>query len=158
MIKTLVARGGVERLVCSSGGNAGHAGGGFHFDSGISTELLKCYSLLSRIIPVATAAQSLGLPCDIFVPTTTLPMMRALLERRGARVVVGGANWNEADAEARKLVSAAKVYIPPFDDELIWQGNSTIIDELVEQLPGAAFPDVIVLSVGGGGVRCVPKT
>ncbi len=70
MIQTLHAQGGVKRLVCSSGGNAGHA--------------------------VATAAEKMGLPADIFVPTTTLPMMVDKLRARGATVTVGGANWNGA--------------------------------------------------------------
>jgi L-serine/L-threonine ammonia-lyase len=101
---------------------------------------------------VATAAQALGLPADIFVPTTTLPMMVDKLRARGATVTVGGANWNEADSGARAVVAAdaSAAYIPPFDHELIWQGNSSIIDELVDDMP--ELPDVIVLSVGGGGL------
>ena len=39
-------------------------------------------------------------------------------------------------------------YIPPFDDEQIFNGNATIVTELTSQ------PDVIVCSVGGGGLLC----
>ncbi len=43
------------------------------------------------------------------------------------------------------------LYVSPFDHPLIWQGHSTLIDEIVEEI-GA--PDAIVLSVGGGGLLC----
>jgi L-serine/L-threonine ammonia-lyase len=126
MIQTLNSGGNVTRLVCSSGGNAGHA--------------------------VATAAQVLGLPADIFVPVSTLPMMVDKLRARGANVTVVGANWNEADSEARKFLStdSSFAYIPPFDHELIWRGNSSIVDEIVSDFD--VLPDTIVLSVGGGGL------
>jgi L-serine/L-threonine ammonia-lyase len=128
MIQTLVDAGNVSRLICSSGGNAGHA--------------------------VATAAQKLGLPADVFVPSTTLPLMREKIAARGANVIVSGANWNEADAEARRKLAAdpGARYIPPFDDPLIWEGNSTLIDELVASCTADTLPSVIVLSVGGGGL------
>jgi L-serine/L-threonine ammonia-lyase len=45
----------------------------------------------------------------------------------------------------------AGVYVPPFDHEDIWEGNSHIVDELQEQLRGAV-PDVFICSVGGGGL------
>jgi hypothetical protein len=128
MIQTLIDAGSVSRLICSSGGNAGHA--------------------------VATAAQKLGLPADVFVPSTTLPLMREKIAARGANVIVSGANWNEADAEARRQLAAdpGARYIPPFDDPLIWDGNSTLIDELVAASTADTLPSVIVLSVGGGGL------
>ena len=55
-----------------------------------------------------------------------------------------------------------KVALHPFDNEPIWQGNSTIVDELATQLPASAsvesyhdrpLPlDAIICSVGGGGL------
>lgn len=88
---------------------------------------------------------------DVFVPVTTKPMMIEKLKLRGATVHVGGANWNEADRCARQTLAETNgaVYIPPFDHPLIWDGNSTIIDELVEN---NIKPGAIVLSVGGGGL------
>jgi L-serine/L-threonine ammonia-lyase len=135
MIKTLLENGKVSKLVSSSGGNAGNA--------------------------VATVGQKLGLPVDVFVPTTTMPMMIEKLKKRSANVFIGGDNWNEADAKAKealKLDSDAK-YIPPFDNPLIWDGHSSIIDELESDF--CSFdqrnnnkPDAIILSVGGGGLLC----
>lgn len=126
MINTLVRTGKVNHLVTSSGGNAGHS--------------------------VATVGQRLNISVTCFVPTTTSQYMIDKIKSRGTSVIIGGANWNEADAAAKKLLQSDKeaAYIPPFDDPLIWQGNSTIIDELKEQLD--IVPDAIVLSVGGGGL------
>lgn len=39
-------------------------------------------------------------------------------------------------------------YIPPFDHPVIWQGHSTLIDE-IDVKPGA-----ILVAVGGGGLFC----
>lgn len=101
---------------------------------------------------MAVSGAKLGIPVDVFVPKTTLPMMIDKLRASRANVVVSGDNWNEADAAARSalaLTSNAQ-YIPPFDHPLIWEGNSTLIDELAEQIP--APPDYIIASVGGGGL------
>lgn len=52
-----------------------------------------------------------------------------------------------------------KIALHPFDHEAIWEGNSTIVDELAYQLPPAdeddarALPvDAVICSVGGGGL------
>lgn len=67
-----------------------------------------------------------------------------------ADVVVFGDDWDTADRAARDLVERDGAgYVPPFDHPLIWQGNSTLIDELVVQGPR---PDAIVVAVGGGGL------
>ncbi len=43
------------------------------------------------------------------------------------------------------------LYVSPFDHPLIWQGHSTIMDEVLQEIDP---PDAIVLSVGGGGLLC----
>ena len=128
MIRTLISESSVEKLICSSGGNAGLA--------------------------VATVALEVKLPCDIYVPITTLPMMLDKLRCKGANVIIGGANWNEADLGARKALkeSVTYKYIPPFDHTLIFEGHGSVVDELLEELGVEGFPDTIVLSVGGGGL------
>ncbi|RYH19979.1 pyridoxal-phosphate dependent enzyme [archaeon] len=110
----------------SSGGNAGHA--------------------------AAMAGRTLGIPVEIFVPTTTLPLMVHKLQLTGATVRMGGANWNEADQQARLFLQTTPnaQYVHPFDHPLIWEGHATLVDELATQLTSP--PDVIVVSVGGGGL------
>ena len=66
-------------------------------------------------------------------------------------VIQYGASWVEADKFLREEILAKDangVYVPPFDHEDVWEGASTIVDELVEK------PDAIVCSVGGGGLFC----
>ena len=43
------------------------------------------------------------------------------------------------------------VFVPPFDHEDIWDGNATVMKEIIEQLDEVA-PDVVLCSVGGGGL------
>ncbi|PSK55201.1 Catabolic L-serine/threonine dehydratase [Elsinoe australis] len=121
---------------CSSGGNAG----------------LACVH----------AANALGRPATIVVPTATKEFMVAKLRAAGAREVVQiGKVWAEADAHLReKLIPAGEargeepVYVMPFDHEVIWEGHSTVVDEVKCQLDemGVERPDAIVCSVGGGGL------
>ena len=138
MMKTLTVD-GVTKVICSSGGNAGNA--------------------------VATAGAKLGLSVDVFVPTTTMPKMVELIESNAnTRCFINGENWNAANQYALKALEEAgegkAIYIPPYDHPLIWTGNSTIIDELVESCTCTVngdinlnkFPQVIVCSVGGGGL------
>jgi L-serine/L-threonine ammonia-lyase len=127
MVMTILETEKVGKLVCSSGGNAGHA--------------------------VATVGKKLGIPVDVFVPTTTKAMMVAKLRAKGASVIIHGDNWNAADKLAREAEAQQEDahYIPPYDDPRIWEGHSTIIDELAE---AGVEPDKIVLSVGGGGLLC----
>jgi L-serine/L-threonine ammonia-lyase len=128
MISSLIEEANVELLITSSGGNAGHS--------------------------VACIGRKLMIPVRVYVPITTKPMMIDKIKLTGAQVIVHGENWNEADSLARaELSSNVKArYIPPFDNPLIWQGHSSLIDELVEDFGVDNPPDEILVSVGGGGL------
>ncbi|KAF2152459.1 tryptophan synthase beta subunit-like PLP-dependent enzyme [Myriangium duriaei CBS 260.36] len=118
---------------CSSGGNAG----------------LACVH----------AARVLGRPATVVVPESTKPFMVAKLRAAGASdVLIRGRFWAEADRYLREeLIRDAErrgeqpVYVTPFDHPEIWEGHSTLVDEVREQL-GGGRPDVIVCSSGGGGL------
>lgn len=127
LCKTWAAR-GCERFVCSSAGNAGMA--------------------------AAYAARKLGIPATIVVPSTTPALTIERLKGEGAMVEVVGETLDEAFRTAKALASSSPgwVYVPPFDDPLIWEGHTSIIRELKESLP--AKPGAIALSVGGGGLLC----
>ena len=116
---------GARRFICPSGGNAGFA--------------------------AAVAGRALGVPTTIVVPHSTPESVRRRIATLGAQLVVYGAVWAEANAEALRLSGAGDaLYVPPFDHPDIWDGNATLIDEAVTQ---GDF-DVVVLSVGGGGLLC----
>jgi L-serine/L-threonine ammonia-lyase len=44
------------------------------------------------------------------------------------------------------------IYTPPFDHPDIWTGNSTVMHEIASQMPSNSPPDVLICSVGGGGL------
>ncbi|MGC6507693.1 MAG: pyridoxal-phosphate dependent enzyme [Myxococcota bacterium] len=117
---------GAPSFVCSSGGNAGLA--------------------------VAYCGQTLNLPVHIVVPQTTSQAIQNMLKACGAKVTVHGSVWDDADVYARQLAHDIQAaYIHPFDDPLIWTGHASIIDELQNH---GTKPDLIVCSVGGGGLLC----
>ncbi|EAW25343.1 putative L-serine dehydratase [Aspergillus fischeri NRRL 181] len=122
------------------------------------------------------AARSLGYPCTVVVPVSTKPLMVNKLRAAGASDVIQyGETFSEAGEYMREVIMKAddgdagkdvvKIALHPFDNEPIWEGNSTIIDELAAQLPpvttreeaiaynGRALPlDTVICSVGGGGL------
>jgi len=132
LINSFLKKGHISRLICSSGGNAGHS--------------------------VATYGFKLGIPVDVYVPTTTKALMINKLTSKGANVIITGENWNAADEKANEALredSSAK-YIPPFDHPLIWEGHSSIVSEMKSyfDLHHLGAPDSFILSVGGGGLLC----
>lgn len=101
------------------------------------------------------AAQSLGYPATIVVPTSTKPAMIAKMRVAGAHSVIQhGPSWQYADEHLRNEILAKDpngVYVPPFDHPDIWDGNKTVAYEIREQL-GGEKPDVMICSIGGGGL------
>ena len=117
---------GKRRFVSSSGGNAGFA--------------------------ATYAGRELGVAVTVVVPSTTPAATRDLLTLYGAEVAVCGDVWDAADLHARELASAPDAaYIPPFDHPTLWEGHASLVDEMAAS---RAKPDVVVVSVGGGGLMC----
>lgn len=128
------------------------------------------------------AARSLAYPCTVVVPTSTSRLMVDKLCAAGAtRVIQYGdtiaaageymtnslmqshSNDGEGGDGEREGEGEKKIALHPFDHEAIWEGNSTIVDELAGQLPpadedddgeeGDSLPmDAVICSVGGGGL------
>ena len=89
----------------------------------------------------------------VVVPKTTPPFISARLEGEGAKAIVHGDCWDDAHQYALALTEGETgAYIPPFDHPKLWEGHATLVDELKEQC--AQKPDLIILSVGGGGLLC----
>jgi len=114
---------GARHFVSSSGGNAGLA--------------------------VAYAGRHLDVAVTVVVPQTTTERAKALLQLEGAKVIVHGSSWQEANELAQSLVGPDDAFIHPFDDPLLWAGHASLIDEVAES---SFKPDAVVLSVGGGGL------
>lgn len=106
------------------------------------------------------AATTLSRPATVVVPLTASPSMIAKIRAAGAEEVVQfGASWVEADTYLREEVmrdarkrGVETVYVPPFDDAEVWNGHAGMVGEIACQLDGK--PDVVICSVGGGGLFC----
>ncbi len=99
---------------------------------------------------VAYHAGRLGLSATIVMPETTPIMKVANTRGHGARVVLFGANYDEAYAEARRMErEEGLTFVHPFDDEVIIAGQGTLGLEVVEQVAGL---DAVLVPVGGGGL------
>lgn len=122
-VETHVNR-GANCFVCSSGGNAGLA--------------------------VARSARLCGAPAMIVVPEGTPAVVIDRLQAEEAEVTIYGETFADADSLTRQMAEEGGcIYTSPYDDPLIWEGNSTVIDEIAA---AGCKPDAVLVSVGGGGL------
>ena len=115
---------GVRGVVAASGGNHGAA--------------------------VAYAAQQLGVPASIYVPTVASPAKIQRIRDYGARLVVTGERYAEALAESEAYAAqSGAMRIHAYDQPETLLGQATIGRELERQAPGI---DTLIVAVGGGGL------
>lgn len=99
---------------------------------------------------VAYHATRRGVRSIIVMPLAT-PLVKVTATREfGAEVVLHGANYDEACAEATRLCkSEGMVFVHPFDDAAVMAGQGTIGLEMLEQIEGL---EAVIVPVGGGGL------
>jgi threonine dehydratase len=99
---------------------------------------------------VAYHATKRGIRALIVMPLTT-PLVKVTATRDfGAEVLLHGANYDEACAEALRLCDEQQLtFIHPFDDAGVMAGQGTIGIELLEQVPQL---EAVVVPIGGGGL------
>ena len=99
---------------------------------------------------MALAAQRLGIKAVIVMPRHT-PLIKVEATRQyGAEVVLAGEVYDEAYEKACELQREhGYVFVHPFDDEDVIEGQGTIALEILEELPNA---DIILVPIGGGGL------
>ena len=99
---------------------------------------------------VAFAARARGVPATIVMARNASPLKVSATAALGARIVLHGADYEEASEEAHRLSREERLtYVPPFDDPLVIAGQGTIGLEILEDLPETR---TIVAGVGGGGL------
>lgn len=108
---------------------------------------------------VAYAARELGIKAVIVMPKTTPLIKVEFTKKYGAEVILHGDVYDDAYQKAKELeAQEGYVFVHPFDDPDVIEGQGTIALEILEELPDA---DVIVVPIGGGGlisgVACVVK-
>jgi threonine dehydratase len=109
-----------------------------------------CASAGNHAQGLAFHAQRLGIDATIVMPEMT-PLVKVTSTKGfGAKIVLYGANFDEAFEKAKEIEAAEnRVFVHPFEDELIMAGQGTIGLELLEQNP---YLEAIVVAVGGGGL------
>lgn len=91
-----------------------------------------------------------GIKAQILMPLTTPLTKVSATKGYGAEVVLHGANYDEACAEAiRRSQSQHLTFIHPFDDEAVIAGQGTLGLEMLQQCPDV---EAIVIPIGGGGL------
>ena len=101
---------------------------------------------------IALAASTFGLEATVLVSAQTPEVKRAGIAALGAKVEVGGATYDEAEAVARRRAAEddGLVFVSAFDDDHVIAGNGGLLArEILAQLPDV---QAIVVPVGGGGL------
>lgn len=105
---------------------------------------------------VAYAAQAAGVEATIVMPTTTPLVKVNNTKDLGAKVILHGETFDDAAAEAQRLVAEQGLtYIPPFNDLAVATGQGTIAYEIFQDLPDV---DYILVPIGGGGLAAGVST
>ena len=101
-------------------------------------------------LAVAYHARRLGIAATIVMPEWA-PLIKVTSARRyHAEVILHGANFDEAYAQALAIAAErGMVFVHPFDDVRVIAGQGTLGLELLEQRPDV---DAVLVPVGGGGL------
>lgn len=99
---------------------------------------------------VAYAANKIGVKSTIVMPKTTPLVKVESTKSYGSEVVLYGDCYDEAFAEAKRLQEKnGYAFIHPFNDLDVIEGQGTISNEILDEMPDV---DIIVAPVGGGGL------
>ena len=99
---------------------------------------------------VAYSAQELDVTCSIFVPNDASEAKLQNIKNYGAKIKVHGEDCVESEMKAREVANQNdQVYVSPYNDPFVITGQGTIGYEIKNQCDGL---DVIIVSVGGGGL------
>lgn len=129
--------------------------GAYNKMAGLTTEALErgviCASAGNHAQGVALAAQKLGAKAWVVMPRTTPAIKVQAVKRRGARVVLHGDSFDEANTHARQIeAEKGLTFIHPYDDPDVIAGQATIGLEILRQHPGPI--EAIFVQIGGGGL------
>jgi threonine dehydratase len=99
---------------------------------------------------VAEVAHTLGVEATIFLPEWVSAERADAVARTGARLVLEGETYDEAERAARAAASEGGLtFIHPFDDPEVIAGQATVGREVLGQL---SLVDTVVAPVSGGGL------
>jgi threonine dehydratase len=112
-------------------------------------EVLVAASGGNHGLAVAHVGRSLGIPVEVFVPTTAPAVKVARLHALGAHVHQVGSRYAEAlEASAAAADAAGALAVHAYDGMPTVTGQGTVAAELEEQTDA----DTVLVAVGGGGL------
>ncbi|HTM30450.1 MAG TPA: threonine/serine dehydratase [Vicinamibacterales bacterium] len=128
--------------------------GAFNMVAQLAPEQLKrgviTYSSGNHGQAVAMAAQLLGAPAVIVMPTTAPAVKVEGAKSYGAEVQFAGTTSTERHAHAERVAAERGLtIIPPFDHQQIIAGQGTAGLEIIEQCPDVG---AVYVPIGGGGL------
>jgi threonine dehydratase len=92
----------------------------------------------------------LGIPVTIVMPKPTPTVKVQQTEGHGARVILIGERFDDAQETALAMAEAEGLtFIPPFDDVDVIAGQGTVTLEMIEDAPEL---DTLIVPIGGGGL------
>ena len=101
---------------------------------------------------VAMSANMLGVDAVIVMPKGTPSIKVDGVRKLKGNVKLHGASYDEAAAEAHRLVEEeGRTLIHPFDDPHVIAGQGTIGMEVLKQMTGKKL-DAVIVCCGGGGM------
>jgi threonine dehydratase len=101
-------------------------------------------------LAVAYAGWATEVPATIFLPRSAATEKIAKLDEWGARVVIAGEVWDDANRAALQHAEAEGLtFIHPFADPAVIAGQGTIALEILEEAPDL---DTLLVAIGGGGL------
>lgn len=103
----------------------------------------------NHALGVAWAAQRLGIPATVVVPTTASPAKLASLRQFPASVIEYGASYDVAEKHATSLATGGVRYLSASSNLDVIAGQATIGAELLDQLTGEF---TVVCGIGGGAM------
>jgi threonine dehydratase len=99
---------------------------------------------------VAVAADLAGVAATVVMPRSAPLAKVAATRGYGARVILHGDVFDDAQQEARRLQAAEGLaYVPPFDDPAVIAGQGTVVLEILADMPRLG---TLIVPIGGGGL------
>jgi len=109
-----------------------------------------CSSAGNHAQGVAIAAQLYGIEAIVLMAENATKSKIAATEGYGAKVILHGSIWDEANEKALELVERhGYTYVHPFDDPRLIAGQGTLGLEVLDDWPDT---EVVVIPIGGGGL------
>ena len=101
-------------------------------------------------IATALAAQALGVPCEVYLPSVSSQAKRDKLKSLGAQVqVIEGPYTDALQACLARQKASGALLTHAYDQPEVVTGAGTLALEIEEQ---GGLPDAVLVSVGGGGL------